>query len=91
MVYNLDKNINIIHHPETTPINVRYLNDQKISFFDYLTQTCPSLFGPKASFIPSPFLRSGHLQTMYASVYKGTSTTCDIAYERYSYAAGMHR
>lgn len=79
-------NIRIIHHPEdTVPISIRYLNNISIPFHEYLAQTCPSLFGKKANYTPTPYLRSGHLQTMYASLYDSSPTKNDITYERYYY------
>ena len=74
--------IKIVHHPETVPISIQHDKDKKISFHEYVAQTCPSLFGPKACFTPTPYLRSGHLQTIYASIFDGSSTTNDITYER---------
>ncbi|CAO3629636.1 unnamed protein product [Mucor hiemalis] len=80
--HNID-NIKIVHHPETVPIPLRYAPDNtSVPFHDYLAQSCPSLFGPDARFTPTPYLRSGHLQTMYSSIYDGSSTKNDITYER---------
>lgn len=80
--HNID-NIKIVHHPETVPIPLRYAPDNtSVPFHDYLAQSCPSLFGPDARFTPTPYLRSGHLQTIYSSIYDGSSTKNDITYER---------
>jgi hypothetical protein len=76
------KNIKIVHHPETVPISIKYANNVSVPFHDYLAQTCPSLFGPKAQYIPTPYLRSKHLQTIYTSFYDGSPTKNDITYER---------
>ncbi|KAI8094504.1 Alpha/Beta hydrolase protein [Thamnidium elegans] len=77
--HNID-NIKFIHHPNTVPIQLS--NNTSIPLHEYISQTCPSLFGPKAHYTPTPYLRSGHLQTMYASIYDGSSTTNDITYQR---------
>lgn len=88
--HNID-NIKIVHNPETVPIplQVRYdaaaaaaPDTSVVPFHEFLAQNCPSLFGPHARFSPTPYLRSGHLQTMYASIYDGSSTKDDITYER---------
>lgn len=78
-IHNID-NIKIVHHPETVPIKLA--NNTSVPFHDYLAQTCPSLFGPKAHYSPTPYLRSKHLQTIYASFYDGSSTENDITYQR---------
>ncbi|KAI8972048.1 Alpha/Beta hydrolase protein [Mycotypha africana] len=76
------KNIKIIHHPETVPITIKYANNISVPFHEYLAQTCRSLFGPKAHYTPTPYLRSKHLQTIYASFYDSSDTKNDITYER---------
>lgn len=76
------KNIRIVHHPETVPIQIKYANDTSVPFHDYLAQTCPSLFGSKAHYTPTPYLRSKHLQTIYASLYDDKTTRNDITYQR---------
>lgn len=76
---NID-NIKVIHHPNTVPIQLS--NNTSIPFHEFIAKACPSLFGPKAQFRPTPYLRSGHLQTMYASIYDGSSTKNDITYQR---------
>ncbi|KAL9537645.1 hypothetical protein MBANPS3_011589 [Mucor bainieri] len=76
------KNIRIVHHPETVPIHIKYANDTSVPFHDYLAQTCPSLFGSKAHYTPTPYLRSKHLQTIYASLYDDKTTRNDITYQR---------
>ncbi|KAG2197160.1 hypothetical protein INT47_009467 [Mucor saturninus] len=73
-------NIKIVHHPDT--VRIQLANQTDVPFHQYLAQTCPSLFGPKAQFKPTPYLRSKHLQTIYASFYDGSSTKNDITYER---------
>ncbi|KAI7900408.1 Alpha/Beta hydrolase protein [Cokeromyces recurvatus] len=75
-------NIKIVHHPETVPIRIKYANEISVPFHEYLAQTCPSLFGPKAQYVPTPYLRSRHLQTIYASIYDSSPTKNDITYER---------
>lgn len=77
--HNID-NIKFIHHPNTVPIQLS--NKTSVPFHEYISQTCPSLFGPKAHYTPTPYLRSGHLQTMYASIYDGSATKNDITYQR---------
>lgn len=79
-IHNIDS-IKIAHHPETVPIQLA--NNTSVPFHEYLAQTCPSLFGPKAHYSPTPYLRNKHLQTIYAAFYEGSSTRNDITYERY--------
>ncbi|KAI9487331.1 MAG: Alpha/Beta hydrolase protein [Benjaminiella poitrasii] len=74
--------IKIVHNAETVPIEIRYANGISVPFHEYLAQTCPSLFGPKAQYTPTPYLRSRHLQTMYASFYDASPTKNDITYQR---------
>lgn len=79
-MHNIE-NIKIVHHDDTVPISIRSTNST-VSFHEYLAQTCSSLFGPKAHYTPTPYLRSKHLQTIYASFYDGSNTINDITYER---------
>lgn len=78
----MPKNIKIIHHQESVKIPLRYAKDITVPLNEYLVEACPSLFGKKANYTPTSYLRSGHLQTMYASLYDSAKGTNDITYER---------
>ncbi|KAI8376086.1 Alpha/Beta hydrolase protein [Radiomyces spectabilis] len=77
------RNVRLFHHPNPCRIPVKHNAESKsVSLLDYLAERCPSLVGHSAQFHPSPYLFNGHLQTMYAAMYKDTATADKIVYER---------
>ncbi|RKP13055.1 Alpha/Beta hydrolase protein [Piptocephalis cylindrospora] len=60
------KNPLIVSHEPTSPRDGTPSTIEE-SWIDYLTPRCPSLWDPKHTFHPTPFLFSGHLQTFFAS------------------------
>ncbi|KAI8333037.1 Alpha/Beta hydrolase protein [Chlamydoabsidia padenii] len=73
-------NVKLFHHNETVKIPLD--KSTTVSFVDFIKQKCPHLYGPEANFRPTPYLFNGHLQTGYASMYKGTPSMDDILYQR---------
>ncbi|SAM03354.1 hypothetical protein [Absidia glauca] len=76
----MSSNVNLIHHKETVLVPLD--NTNKVPFADFIRQKCPHLYGPEATFRQTPYLFNGHLQTGYASIYKGTPSMDDILYQR---------
>ncbi|KZS96676.1 AB-hydrolase YheT [Sistotremastrum niveocremeum HHB9708] len=65
------------------PVNLPSKDEKKSKYvlLEYVASKVPSLFGPNAHFDPIPWLRGGHMQTMYCSI--GDFTKVDkIEYQR---------
>ncbi|KAI8098535.1 Alpha/Beta hydrolase protein [Halteromyces radiatus] len=73
-------NVQLIHHQET--VKVPLDKSTSVSLLDFIQRNCPHLYGPEATYHPTPYLFNGHLQTAYAAYYKGTLSMDDIKYER---------
>ncbi|KAI8384369.1 Alpha/Beta hydrolase protein [Radiomyces spectabilis] len=71
--------VKLTHHPNTVPLLVK---GQRVALADYITSTCPTIVGPKATFTPTSYLFNGHLQTGYAAYYNSSTTDNDIVYQR---------
>ncbi|CAO3577644.1 unnamed protein product [Absidia cylindrospora] len=72
--------VQLIHHKET--VKVPLDATAQVSLLEFIQQKCPHLYGPEAFFQQTPYLFNGHLQTGYASIYKGTTSMETIQYQR---------
>ncbi|ORZ25429.1 Alpha/Beta hydrolase protein [Absidia repens] len=72
--------VQLIHHQETVKVPLDATT--QVSLLEFIQQKCPHLYGPEAFFQQTPYLFNGHLQTGYASIYKGTPSMDDITYQR---------
>lgn len=75
--------VKLFHNDNPTKICLTNDSDRIVSITDYIKETCPSLYGPKAYYKPTSYLFNGHLQTGYAAYYNYAPTANDVVYERY--------
>ncbi|KAI7905100.1 Alpha/Beta hydrolase protein [Cokeromyces recurvatus] len=74
--------VKLFHNSHPVDLYLPNAGNRKISLTDYITETCPSLVGPKAVYNPTPYLFNGHLQTGYAAFYNHAPTVNAVTYER---------
>ncbi|KAI9486060.1 MAG: Alpha/Beta hydrolase protein [Benjaminiella poitrasii] len=74
--------VKLFHNSNPVEICLPNAGNRKIALTDYISETCPSLVGPKAVYNPTPYLFNGHLQTGYASYYNHSPTVNAVTYER---------
>ncbi|ORX62721.1 AB-hydrolase YheT [Hesseltinella vesiculosa] len=69
-------NVQLVHGEKTAAL------PDGTTLLDLIQEKCPHLHGPDARYKATSYLFNGHLQTGYASMYKGTPEMDLISYDR---------
>jgi hypothetical protein len=79
----LASHVSLTHATETATVGSDK-HGRKRTLADLL-RSCPSLFGPDATYVPPPWLSSGHLTTIWAAMANFTRVNV-LQYERHHLA-----